>query len=272
MTDTTNPTAQSCAVAPIITKARKVSVSQAKRYQACAQGWFYSAAGYPARLDAARIAGTAVHQATMAALIARKNGIHAGAAELRDFTRERFRAGLEAAQLVDAPDAEQLADGAAACTAAYFAPGSPGERVEAEACEERVEISIPRGPAVIGFVDIRTTSGEVIDLKLSKRRVKPADAIADNKLQLATYAAATGTRKASIHTIVKTKIKTPAVLEAPATITDSDLEHMARLYRTIQLGMLSGIYPTNRTHYLCKRRFCDYWDICEKENGGEVRP
>lgn len=33
----------------------------------------------------------------------------------------------------------------------------------------------------------------------------------------------------------------------------------------------AGVWPTNRDHFMCSRRQCPHWQLCEKENGGTVK-
>lgn len=44
------------------------------------------------------------------------------------------------------------------------------------------------------------------------------------------------------------------------------------LRRRIEHSYMSGDWLPNRQHQLCTRRYCDHWEACQNEFGGEVRP
>ena len=51
----------------------------------------------------------------------------------------------------------------------------------------------------------------------------------------------------------------------------TDTEYFLVLFEAISKGIEQGVFYANRTHYLCSKKYCKYWQACEKKFGGVVR-
>lgn len=56
----------------------------------------------------------------------------------------------------------------------------------------------------------------------------------------------------------------------PITV-ETDTKYFMELFEQISKGIENGIFYANRTHYLCSKKYCKYWQACEKKFGGVVR-
>jgi hypothetical protein len=124
--------------------------------------------------------------------------------------------------------------------------------------------------SLTGIVDVETED-EIIDIKTGSRT---QSAISDGqRLQLELYNSLrpAPARRMSIHLLVRNEVKGSGVVVLSAS---PEADH--RIVESILAGVVKGmrhevIYP-NRAAPTCSRRWCGYWEICEKTYGGEVKP
>jgi hypothetical protein len=127
-----------------------------------------------------------------------------------------------------------------------------------------------------GIIDLETTDGTLVDNKTSKRSYD-----ADGRkvvgglqgLQAMTYSLITGLPRFEWH--VGVKLKTPRLQVISAEMTPDDhafARNVAGIARSkIQTMETSGDFLPNRGHFMCTRRHCGYWEMCEKRYGGAVK-
>lgn len=125
-----------------------------------------------------------------------------------------------------------------------------------------------------GIVDLQgdtAIAGVVVDLKTSRRSYR-ADKLA-RSFQPATYSILAGVPWFEYHVLVRTKEpRPPQVLRV--SIPDGERQALVRraatLRRQIAHAYETGDWLPNRTHTLCSRRYCDRWQVCERDFGGTV--
>jgi hypothetical protein len=54
------------------------------------------------------------------------------------------------------------------------------------------------------------------------------------------------------------------------TIQPCDLEETERMYPLVQQAIRTGLFLPNRSSYMCSRKYCTFWRVCQREFGGEV--
>lgn len=50
-----------------------------------------------------------------------------------------------------------------------------------------------------------------------------------------------------------------------------DTDYFLNVFEQVSNGVNSGIFPPNRQHLYCTKRFCKFWNNCELKFGGRVR-
>jgi hypothetical protein len=68
-----------------------------------------------------------------------------------------------------------------------------------------------------------------------------------------------------------TKGKTVSLIQKSFFINDKDRHYAETIYPMVQDSIREGIFLPRRSSPLCSRRFCGFWNVCEKEYGGSVR-
>jgi hypothetical protein len=68
-----------------------------------------------------------------------------------------------------------------------------------------------------------------------------------------------------------TKGKTVSLIQKSFFINEKDRHYAETIYPMVQDSIREGIFLPRRSSPLCSRRFCGFWNICEKEYGGSVR-
>jgi len=114
--------------------------------------------------------------------------------------------------------------------------------------------------------------GKVIDLKTA--RAKPAGVSPRHALQLSTYTMLVEPGKigrgARIDTL--TKAKQPGFYSHTLTIDDDQARFAERIYPMVAEAIGDGLYLPNRGNESCSRKHCPFWQSCEAEFGGTVKP
>jgi len=165
----------------------------------------------------------------------------------------------------DDEDPEQLKAQGEALALKYLDEAAP--EIQPAAVELPVVGAIG-GVRVRGYIDLLDTQGRVVDLKTAAR--KPSEIGSDYRFQLATYRqiCSEATGQARLDTLVKTK--TPQLVQLTCTVDQMDVDATAKLYPVVQRGIRGQFFVPNRSHYLCSRKYCAAWRVCQTEFGGRV--
>jgi hypothetical protein len=142
-------------------------------------------------------------------------------------------------------------------------------QVEPAAVELDVQGEIA-GVPVRGRVDLLDVDGRLIDIKTASRR--PSRVSPDYAFQLATYRQITPGASGEVRIDSLVKTITPQIVQQSYTVGEPDLLATAMLFPLVQDAMGSGTYCPNRQSILCSQKHCGFWQHCEQEFGGMVRP
>ena len=124
------------------------------------------------------------------------------------------------------------------------------------------------------FLDLYGEVGgqeQTIDLKTSGKRYS-ASAFAGSS-QPAAYTTLTGQQTFSYHVVTSTKHPATQVLTAKVSESHQTayLVRAGMLRRQIRNAYMTGDWLPNRQHMTCSKRYCDQWQRCVAEYGGEVK-
>ena len=278
-----------------------LSPSQAEHYLECGFRWYLRHVLHmPEPTTPALAIGRAVHQVADALLRAKGAARQAGrpcdvtTEDVTDLAQDLTRESLREIDAPDSPDPEiqeeRAADAAALCNQVeamcqlWWRQAAPS--IEPAAIELPVS-GVIAGIPVCGIVDILDVSGAVIDLKTASKR--PQGISASHYLQLVTYAMLTTpaaliapdphaewmtrrapTPAARLDTLTKTKA--PGYYSHSLAIDDDACRYAESIYPMVAEAIADGLYLPRRSSNLCSRRHCPYWQTCEAEYGGNVRP
>lgn len=134
--------------------------------------------------------------------------------------------------------------------------------------EYQFELHVPGVPApMIGFIDMITTDGHVIDFKTASR--KWTQGRADNDLQPTFYLAALNQLglvdlPTQFRYIIFTKTKNPEVQIIDTTRTAQDVLALYSLVKEVWQAIEAGIYvPNGVGNWKCSSNYCEFWNLCE---------
>lgn len=124
-----------------------------------------------------------------------------------------------------------------------------------------------------GFADLEADVGGVrviVDNKLKGKSM--SDAEATRSLQPPVYCGATGTSELQLHVAIRTKEPKTQVIRVAVGQTDIEYARRiaARARRAIAVAARTGDVLPNRQHVMCSRRWCAFWEDCQKTHGGTV--
>jgi RecB family exonuclease len=148
----------------------------------------------------------------------------------------------------------------------YLDQYCPG--IEPQAVEMKVE-GLISGVHVKGFIDVLDVDGRIIDVKTAAKT--PSEIRSDYRMQVACYYRLGGGQvsgAARIDTLVKTKV--PKIARLECTINAADARAVDTLYPLAQQSIRAGHFLPHRGSFLCNRKYCAAWRVCEQEFGGEV--
>src|ERR1035441_7428587 len=274
-----------------------LSPSQAEHYLECGFRWYCRhVLRIPEPVTPALAIGRAVHQVADALLRGKGADRQAGRA-----------CTITQADVEDlAPDLTHDA------MATVDAPDTPDPDIEAERAQDRQDaanqvqamcelwwrqaapsidpagIEVPvsgviAGVPVTGIVDILDTSGRGIELKTETKKQQRISA--SHYLQVVTYAILTAPAQppqdpdwptprsgpgARLDTLTKTHA--PGYYSHSLTVDDDAARYAESIYPMVAEAIGDGLYLPRRSSNLCSRRHCAYWQTCEAEFGGSVRP
>jgi hypothetical protein len=67
------------------------------------------------------------------------------------------------------------------------------------------------------------------------------------------------------------KTRTVQLVQDGYQVSQTDLHATEVLYPLVRSGMECGLYFPNRQSMLCSRRYCAFWQQCERDFGGAVK-
>lgn len=123
-----------------------------------------------------------------------------------------------------------------------------------------------------GIIDVFDQHNIVIETKTTSR--KPSQPKNDHKLQ--TYAYATAQKKKANSTIsaridYAVAVAKPDIVSYDFPVNDTDQEFFLNLLSRVARAIELEIWIPARSGILCSRKWCGYWNECEKLIGGTVR-
>jgi hypothetical protein len=94
----------------------------------------------------------------------------------------------------------------------------------------------------------------------------------DYAFQFATYQQITPGASGEVRIDSLVKTQTVQIVQQAYAVDEPDIRATQVLYPLAQKAMGSGMYCPNRQSMLCSHKHCSFWQHCECEFGGRVRP
>lgn len=143
-------------------------------------------------------------------------------------------------------------------------------RIIPVAVEQRIKVKFKHYDyGIAGTIDLYDSNSIVIDHKTTSKKIDGV--IPDNyKRQLSAYAIleeATG-RKVEGTRIDYFKRDSSEIRHLSVPI---DRDHFLSMFQTIGDAIKKGVFVPNRGSFLCSKRYCKYWEACEKKYSGTVK-
>ena len=254
-----------------------LSPSQANTYLDCAARWYFKhLLRLPEPLNSNLAVGRVVDDTISAYLrVKTKERRELSADDVRDTLNLAWADQEAELSLQDGESPGELRDLCARLVTSYITEMAP--RVEPAIIDGEPAIQFPvqgkiAGVDVRGCIDILTEEGTVIDLKT--KTDKPHDVAANHMLQVTTYdlICPNSRGKAEIHYVVKGRAATTKAKTVPFTrdIGPAEVLYAESIYPMVQEAMRDGLYLPQRAARICSRKYCPFWQACEKEFGGRV--
>ena len=145
----------------------------------------------------------------------------------------------------------------------------------AEQAEANEAAGIGNVVTLRGYLDLIGTVPKrgrlIVDHKFSRRSWTPADV--SRETQPVVYGFAFGVPVFQFHVLRRTK-GTPATKILTRAVTQGDIaatfQRIAITRRKVAVAVQTGDFLPNRKQPLCSRRWCGYWQECERKYGGRV--
>lgn len=142
--------------------------------------------------------------------------------------------------------------------------------IQPKLVEQKVEATFTGyDVGVTGTLDLLTVQRHIRDHKTAARQESspPESHIRQGSFyQLLAKAVGEVVEEVMFDYLVKTK--TPKVYSATLP---TDPHYALNVAQSVGTGVVAGVFVPNRDSFLCTRRFCSFWDKCEKSYGGRVR-
>lgn len=130
-----------------------------------------------------------------------------------------------------------------------------------------------RDYSFVGVVDLVDETPKIIETKTTSKT--PSEAKVEHKLQTVAYSAGhrarTKQKEEGVRIDYAVVKKEPGIVSYPVVVEQSDIEYFLKLMDSVARGIENEIWIPNRMQILCSRRWCGFWNECEKANGGRVR-
>jgi CRISPR/Cas system-associated exonuclease Cas4 (RecB family) len=259
---------------------RTLSPSQVNAFLECPAAWYFgNVLRLPEPTTEGLAIGRAVHTAAALLLTARRDGRQLAGEEIDDAINIACNLHIPTIAMADPQteeeDAEQIADRhgaedqARALSLLWWTAAAPSIQ------PAEIEMSITgqiAGIPINAVIDIVDESRMIVDIKTASKRpngISPA-----HRLQVTTYAMlyAPCDESHAVRLDVLTKTKTPAYVKLQTGLAEADYAYAESIYPLVAEAMDEGLYLPHRGGNLCSRRHCAYWQACEAEYGGTVRP
>lgn len=256
-----------------------LSPSQANSYLECpAKWWFHYGVELPDPKGSALAIGTAVDNALSHYFrVKAADGVALPESEVIEAADASWARQQEETLFRPGEDPAALGELARRLVSCYLQEKAP--QVNAALIDGKPAVQVPvsgkiAGVRVHGIVDLIAEDGTIIDLKTKKD--KPGFVPADHMLQIATYTLLSphARGKAEIHYMVKGRAKPPKPQFVPFSceIGAEDVALVETIYPAVQESIRNRVHPPRRMASFCSRRYCAFWQACEKEFGGKVAP
>ena len=129
---------------------------------------------------------------------------------------------------------------------------------------------------ITGKTDLITDGDLVIDLKTGKVPAKPRDGSprkpkATDAFQVSTYVM--GWKAETGQHDVKGRLDFAPRGKSETVSVDVELENAQSIvsaFDNVAGWIQREAWPIFRSHYLCSRKYCDFWEKCEQDCGGTV--
>jgi len=127
------------------------------------------------------------------------------------------------------------------------------------------QVMIPlAGTYLIGYVDLITEAGDVIDHKMLSRT--PPEDRAEHDIRLTCYALAYLTIYGEIPQSVQlnclVRNKSLKIVTRSATRSLQDINWFNRLTEDVARAIRAGIFYSNPDNFMCTPTACGYWELC----------
>jgi len=142
-------------------------------------------------------------------------------------------------------------------------------RIVPVAVEQKIKVKFKNYDyGLTGTVDLYDSNGIIVDHKTTKKEIKE---VPDNyKRQISAYSIleeATG-RKVNGARIDFLR-RTNTEIRHKVVIPDQD--YFLKTMQTVGDAIQKGVFVPNRNSFLCTKRFCKFYEVCEKKHGGIVK-
>lgn len=255
-----------------------LSPSQANTYLDCpAKWWFKYGAGLPDPKTSSLAVGCAVDDALGSYFRARATGQTMAEQDVLDALDTTWADQEAETTFYDGEDPGELHGLCRRLVSCYLAERAAQVTPAVIDGEPAVQVPVTgsvAGVRVQGYIDLLTAEGTVIDLKTKKD--KPGSIPPDHMLQISTYAVLCphSRGQAQIDYMVKGRAKTstPKIVTFTRDIGPREILMVESVYPAVQESIRNGVHLPRRTSRLCSRKYCAFWQQCQKEFGGEVAP
>lgn len=125
-----------------------------------------------------------------------------------------------------------------------------------------------------GRIDTMTIEQLLVELKTTGR--KPRIISFSHRLQIIAYmvallSAGQLTHKTRVDYLLRHKNPEKVdILQFDYSPTQGDMRMFLNLTTNVAKGIEGEVFPVNRSHMLCSRKWCGYWELCEHAEGGTV--
>lgn len=143
--------------------------------------------------------------------------------------------------------------------------------LQPKAVEQKVEATFQGYDfGITGTMDLLTTNKRIFDHKTaSKKNSTPPDSHVRQGSFYELLAHAAGEEVEEVNFTYLVKTKSPQVYNE--TI-QTDTKHALMMAQHVGNAADKGVFIPMRDSFLCTKRFCSYWNECEKKFGGSVKP
>lgn len=127
---------------------------------------------------------------------------------------------------------------------------------------------------LIGVIDLTEVGGTIADHKTTKRKpsgVTPEQVVQMTAYKLMKHSIGEEITKARIDYLLR-RNKENRRAEFLHFGVKFDVDHFLKLFQSVSEAIDKEVFVPNRSHMFCTRRWCMYWNECEKKFGGTVRP